>query len=281
MLRGWLFLSVLLFGLVAGQMAVAQDAPDVRIASFNIQNLGPKKAKNATIMRYLAAIIRHFDIVAVQEVSDVSERVPGLLLAEVNATGKAYGMLLSPRSGRQPDDRASQEQYAFYFDTARIEPLGDAGLFDDSAADLFQREPYTARFALKGSTLTFAVTQIHTRPESAVTEIDALFQVHGDVARRYPGEANQIILGDFNAGCSYASADDLRGLRLRGAQFRWIVPDDADTTVSPGTHCAYDRIVVTRELASRFGQWGVARWFDDKRISDHWPVWVSLKPGLP
>jgi endonuclease/exonuclease/phosphatase family metal-dependent hydrolase len=255
----------------------ARSADEVRIATFNIQNFGPKKASTDSTLKYLAEVVRQFDIVAVQEISDVKNRVPDIFLEEINRSDRRYAMLVSERSGRQPNDRTSQEQYAFYYDTSRIEALGQGTLYDDSQMDLFQREPFTARFGVAATSLTFTVTQIHTRPESAVDEIDALFEVYEDVEARHKPEVNHIVLGDFNAGCSYAKPAQLAQMKIRSAAFYWVVPDDADTTVSPNTSCAYDRIVITKALQERFSQWGIANWFTDNKISDHWPVWASFQ----
>lgn len=262
------------FVLLANEAAWAEG--QIKVATFNIQNFGPTKAANTPILRYLATVIRKFDIVAVQEVSDIREQAPAILLDEVNASGRHYELLLSERSGHQPDDRSSQEQYAFYFDADRVDALDEGALFDDSQDDLFQREPFTAHFKSKSGALTFTITQVHTRPESAVEEIEALFVVYEDLLSRYPGEKDHILLGDFNGSCTYARPEQLRQMEIRSADFRWVVPDTADTTVSPSTKCAYDRIVLTKALKPRFGRWGVADWFTDKRISDHWPVWLSL-----
>ncbi len=97
------------------------------------------------------------------------------------------------------------------------------------------------------------------------------------MAARYKPEANHIVLGDFNASCSYAKSAQLAQMKIRSAAFFWVVPDDADTTVSPNTSCAYDRIVITKALKERFSQWGIANWFTDNKISDHWPVWASFQ----
>lgn len=272
-------LIVALLLVVSAGPASSQQTTELRIATFNIRDFGPTKAARPATLKYLAEVVRRFDIVAVQEISDVRGTVPRIFLEAINATGRRYEVLLSERTGKQPDDRSSQEQYAFYFDANRVVALDGGALFDDDRNDKFQREPFTARFGLKGSSLTLAITQVHTRPESAVEEIDALFEVHEDVGRRYPGERNQLIVGDYNASCTYASPQELRSLRIRSSSFRWIVPDTADTTVSPTTRCAYDRIVASGPLRSQFSRWGIGNWFTDAAISDHWPVWASLRAG--
>lgn len=50
-----------------------------------------------------------------------------------------------------------------------------------------------------------------------------------------------MLMGDFNAGCSYVTSSQWSSIRLRTSPaFQWLIPDTADTTVT-STHCAYDR----------------------------------------
>ena len=57
------------FGLVA--ISAMGAKPVLRIATFNIQNFGQSKLPTTAITDTLRTIVRMFDIVAVQEVSDV------------------------------------------------------------------------------------------------------------------------------------------------------------------------------------------------------------------
>lgn len=278
-MRRSLFGFLALFAVLV--FAGAAAAEKVKIATFNIQVFGQTKIRKVAVRDYLAKVVRRFDIVAIQEIKDVSQQTPDIFLTTLNVTGRHYALLLSERTGRQADDQSSQEQYAFYYDADRIEALDQGALFDDSAQDLFQREPYTARFAVKGTPFTFTLTAIHTRPESAVAEIGALYTVYEDVVRRYPHEYHHMILGDFNASCSYASPAELDALQIRGREFHWIVPDRADTNVNPDHACAYDRLVANSALFSHFRIWGIANWFTDKAISDHWPVWATFDTAHP
>ncbi|SMF82103.1 deoxyribonuclease-1 [Tistlia consotensis] len=280
-LRGLLPAVLTLALALAAAQAPARAADSLRIASFNIENLGPAKRDRPQVLAYLAQVIRKFDVVAVQEVSDVSGKAPAALLSAINAGGGHYRMLLSERTGRQADDKASQEQYAFYLDDDRVEVVDAGAHFDDSADDLFQREPFTAVLALKGTDLRLAVTTIHTAPTRAVAEIGALAVVYRAVLARYPGVASHLILGDFNAGCTYATPAKLDALEIRRPPFHWIVPDAADTNLNPNKACAYDRIVADSALFPRFERWGIADWFTDDGISDHWPVWVEFAAGAP
>ena len=248
----------------------------IRIASFNIKDFGQTKAGKADVMRALAGIVRKYDIVAVQEIKDKKGEVPGLFLQAINDGEYAYDVLVSERTGKQEDDRHAQEQYAFYYRTCALTVLNEGILYDDSQSDHFQREPFVARFGSRSGNFTFAMINIHTRPKSAVAEIGALDEVVEWARQRYADEDDFIVLGDFNAGCRYASEGELQALALSGPGYVWIVPHDADTNLAK-SKCAYDRIVMDADGTDDYaGKWGVDRAFDDRRVSDHWPVWAEF-----
>lgn len=263
-----------------GTVVTGTTIGTMRIATFNIQNLGPTKAGKLEIMDQLAAIIRTYDVVAVQEVTDISGGAPQMLLDRINATDPPYVMSLSPRTGVQPDDKTYQEQYAFYFNSSTIAALDEGWLVDDAAQDAFQREPFVQRFHATAGNFTFVLVTVHTQPDAAVSETGALEDVVQVALTTYPGEDDVVVLGDFNVSCSYASPAELDALDLRSSFYTWIVPDDADTTLSDRTHCAYDRIVITQgALEDYTSQWGVHQAFTDKAVSDHWPVWAEFFVG--
>jgi endonuclease/exonuclease/phosphatase family metal-dependent hydrolase len=248
----------------------------IKIASFNIQNFGKTKAGKPEVMQLLAEIIRKYDVIAIQEVSDKTESAPRKLLEVVNSNGSTYKLLLSERTGQQHDDRTSQEQYAYYYNSKTVKQIDQARLFDDNAADLFQREPYLARFKVLNGNFSFVLVNIHTRPEQAVEEICALEGVIDWARTIYPNEDDFIALGDFNGGCSYASSAKLDQCNFRNDNFIWVIPDEADTNLAV-KQCAYDRMVGTTGMKSDYpGQWGIDNSFSDKGISDHWPIWVFV-----
>jgi len=85
---------------------------------------------------------------------------------------------------------------------------------------------------------------IHTDPDTAVEEMEALVTVHRAVERLWNTD-DILIMGDLNADCRYASQKRLERLTLRtDARFTWYIDDDVDTTTT-NSHCSYDRCVAT------------------------------------
>ncbi|XP_029470553.1 deoxyribonuclease-1-like [Rhinatrema bivittatum] len=154
----------------------------------------------------------------------------------------------------------------------------------------------------------FVLVCQHTSPKEAAKEINRLFQVIQEVKERWTTE-NIMLLGDLNAGCGYMTSDDWKRIHLRSSNhFHWLIDDKDDTTVSPKTHCPYDRsgslhksrgpglgkqlkriwIVIHGDEFFQAVVLGSARPFDFRRklglseeealaISDHYPVEVDLQ----
>ena len=261
-----------------------------RVASFNIRIFGDTKMSNGTVVAELVDIFQRYDMVAVQEIKDIDQEVPYLFLDELNNFNNLsntsnlteWELVLSQRSGMQEDDQNSQEQYAFYYRPTVFSPIDNGTLYDDSSNDSFQREPFLAKFVLldtygntTGTDIVFV--NIHTKPTLAVEEMSALHDVISWAKTNYSVDDDFVILGDFNADCSYASYNELVELPISSENYTWLIPDDADTTVGD-SRCAYDRIVSTSQLDGRLtGIWGVDEAISGPAVSDHKPIWFDIK----
>ena len=168
----------------------ATDAPadgTIRIASYNIQVFGTSKMGKPHVMDILAKVVRRFDIVAIQEIRSVDQTILPRFVDLINAEGAKYDYVIGPRLGRT----SSKEQYAFVYDTNRIE-LDQGSVYTvNDPQDLLHREPLVARFRVRGpppeKAFTFQLADIHTDPDETDTELDALADVFvGRPASRQP-----------------------------------------------------------------------------------------------
>ncbi len=262
--------------------ATAEAAPqrtNLRIATFNIQDLGKTKLSKPAIVSELVTLIRKYDVVAVQEIDDSTLTTPAAFLTHVNGTaGPKYAMVVSPQSGTTATS-SQNEQYAFFFNGEKVEALDGGGLYPDPE-DKFVREPFAVQLKPKGSKESFVMLTIHTEATKAgaAREIAALATAADWAAQKYTGELGVIVLGDFNAGVTYLTVPQVAAIRTANLPYRWIVPDDADTTNSSERDQAHDRMVVIGSaLDGRYtGSWGVDRTVSSKEVSDHLPVWADF-----
>ena len=255
------------------------DAHDLRttvtLATFNIQVFGKAKRSKPEVMEVLADIGDEFDIMAVQEVRDASGDTPGVYLDAMNAQGdEIHEMVVGPRLGRS----RSKEQYVFYYDTNVVDIVGEPWTYPDPD-DVFEREPLLARFRV--GDFDFVLVNIHVKPDDALAEIDALDEVHQWAIAQY-GDTDVVILGDFNADCSYFNERTQRDV----LNMNWITPFQLDTTVK-STDCTYDHFVISDALVGKVSRpdryrFDTAYGLDQKaapKVSDHYPVFAVVGTG--
>lgn len=269
-------------------LASLQAALSLKLAAFNIRSFGETKISNATLSKNIVQILSRYDIAVIQEVRDSHLTAVGKLLDKLNEkTPNTYQYVVSEPLGRS----TYKERYLFVFRPDQVSVL-DSYLYDDGCEpcgnDTFSREPAIVKFSSPHTLVKeFAIAPLHAAPEDAVSEIDALYDVYVDIRARW-GLKDVLLMGDFNAGCSYVSSSDWASIRLRtDPAFLWLIPDSADTTATT-THCPYDRIVVAGTELQAAVVPGSAGPFDFQAayglsqnlalaISDHYPVEVTLK----
>ena len=253
----------------------------IKIATFNIQIFGKTKRKKDDVMKILVKIVRNFDIVAVQEFRDKQEETLPFFVKKINeAPGDKYDFVGSKRLGRS----SSKEKYAFIFNTKTVKYKDISFVYDDSS-DVFEREPFVGYF--NSGSFDYALINIHTKPDDATNEINALVDVIEDAETKISGEKDFIVLGDFNADCTYFK-EEADASPLEASKYYWVIEDSADTTVK-STVCTYDRMVFIKSstISDYAGKWEVFR-FDQKynlsqeqavKVSDHYPVWAEFFTG--
>ncbi len=263
-------------------MEGADEEGTVRVGAFNIQVFGVTKAAKLEVMDVLAGIIRSYDIVAVQEIRDRSGTALPALIEEVNADGTEYAYIVSERLGRT----TSREQYAYIYNNETIELLdGGHTCPEPDGTDPFHREPYITSFRVRDGTFDATLITVHTDPDEATEEINALHDVVRYAQAAYPGERDFIVLGDLNADGSYFDEDSFS--TMSGGDYVWLISNSVDTTTK-ATDYTYDRIIITSPAVSDFtGDAGVYRYdiiyglngSGTTAVSDHYPVYAEFWTG--
>uniref|UniRef100_A0AAR2JFZ9 Endonuclease/exonuclease/phosphatase domain-containing protein n=1 Tax=Pygocentrus nattereri TaxID=42514 RepID=A0AAR2JFZ9_PYGNA len=211
------------------------------IGAFNVQTFGNKKASNATLLDIISTVVRRYDIVLIQEVRDSDLSATTRLMQRVNrgSSPYTYGHIVSEPLGRT----TYKERYLFIYRHETVSVVKNF-TYDDGCepcgTDTFMREPTVSVSVFLPAVQNFVLIPQHTSPDFAVKEVDALHDVV--VYTRQLWSTNDILLlGDFNAGCSYINAKDWPSIRLFSDQsYHWLIPNTADTTVRHTT-CPYDR----------------------------------------
>ncbi|XP_070086659.1 deoxyribonuclease-1 isoform X1 [Equus caballus] len=276
-----------LTGALLALAGLLQVALSLRIAAFNIRTFGETKMSNDTLSNYIVRILNRYDIALIQEVRDSHLTAVGKLLDRLNQDDpNTYHFVVSEPLGRNN----YKERYLFVFRPDQVSLL-DSYQYNDGCEpcgnDTFSQEPAIVKFSSPFTQVKeFAIVPLHAAPSDALAEIDSLYDVYLDVQQKWDME-DIMLMGDFNAGCSYVTSSQWPSIRLRrNPAFWWLIPDTADTTVK-STHCAYDRIVVAGTLLQEAVVPDSAVPFDfqaayglndqtAEAISDHYPVEVTL-----
>jgi len=261
------------------QALPARTPQTILIASFNIQTFGKKKMEDAWILERIVAVIRQFDVVAIQEVRAQDQTTIPRLVQTINSQGARYDYLIGPRLGRS----VSKEQYAYIYDTSTVVSSTDAMYTIEDNADLLHREPLVARFVTRVPPnvrpFTFSLVNIHTDPDEVKLELPVMHTVLKGIREfEYMSarEDDVILMGDLNA-----SPQQFGTLRQIPGIY-WTVDGEPTNTIRKSTwdNILFDR-GLTNEFTGRSGVLDLCEMFNIKtdealRISDHLPIWAEF-----
>lgn len=169
------------------------DSTSISIISWNIQHLG--RSKSEEVIYEIAKILRHYDIVAIQEVvakDPAGAQAVARIADELNRMGFQWDYQVSDPT-KSPSVYIS-ERYAFLWKPSRVQMIQRAKL-DTELEDLCFREPFVAKFKQKGRNDFFYVMNYHSRKYNDKPEEEIIHFID------YPSrlETNNIIVtGDFN-----------------------------------------------------------------------------------
>ena len=251
----------------------------ILVVSFNIQTFGKKKMEDPWVLERIVAVIRQFDVVAIQEVRAEDQTTIPRFVQAINAQGAKYDYLIGPRLGRS----VSKEQYAYIYDTASVVSSTDAMYTIEDKANLLHRPPLVARFVTRVPPnvrpFTFTLVDIHTDPDEVKTELPVMHTVLKGIREfEYVSarEDDVILMGDLNAGPQqFGTLAQIPGIY-------WIIDGEPTNTIRKST---WDNMIFDRGLTNEFtGRSGVLdlcdmfriKTDDALRISDHLPIWAEF-----
>lgn len=260
------------------------DPVIVSVGAFNAQVFGLSKMATAGVPEAIVATMGRYDLVLLQEIRDASGASLLDLEARLDGTGVAWSVVASNRLGRT----RSKEQYAYIFREDRLKLLQSYHYEDglEPSMDQFEREPFVARFATLDEAYTFVTIPLHAAPDDAPIELSFLGDVEADALDAW-GDPNILMLGDFNASCTYLTPSEMASLPTRAdPTYAWWIEDTVDTTTT-STFCAYDRLVTHGDLTTRVVEGSASPFLFDRalglgvdltrRVSDHYPVELLLE----
>ena len=248
----------------------------ILVGSFNIQTFGRAKMSRPDVVEILVDIARRFDILAIQELRDISEETIPEFLALINADGSRFRAVVSPRISYQESRYA--EQLVYLYDADQIEVISQPYVAFDPYDDMY-RPPFVTHFRClsypREDAFSFVLMNIHVAPLRTATEFKAMETIVSLIRDEHPGEDDFILIGDMNEEPG------------RFNQYRWFqnqfaaIPSQWKTNTRLTKN--YDNIIFDfRQTAEFTGQSGVLNIMDEYGlsleqallVSDHLPVWA-------
>lgn len=259
-----------------------------KICSYKVQDFNISKLSDPRILHLLTRILSNCDVCLLQEVRDPDGKAMQELISSLNRYDSfTYDFVASKDLGQTE----KKEQYVFVYrkQTAKLVNEFQYPDTEKGNEDAFSREPFIVHFnASKTKIGEFVLIPLRAEPENALKELDSLYDVYTEIKKKWNVE-NIMLLGDFHADCGYVTKINRQDNRLFSSlDLFWLIKDDADTTVTDMTDCAYDRFVVHGEKFLRAIQPFSAQVVNLKKkfrisvnevlkISDHYPIQVELK----
>lgn len=253
----------------------SSDIPTVRIASFNMQAFGESKLKKAAVIETICRMIRQFDVVALQHIQSRQQNILPELIDKINQSDRRYDYCIGPRVGGD----SNQQQFAFVFDTDRLETDRQQLYTVEDPQALIEFEPLVGWFRSKqvppNLAFTFSLVNVRIDAINSEKEVKLLPDLVRSVRQDGRAEDDVILLGDF------ANSDrELGVLQNMGMLFAL---EGTPTTVTGES--MLDNIIFASRATDEFtGKAGVIDFLRQLnlsidqafQISAHMPVWAEF-----
>lgn len=271
---GWVSDRLLrLRALLNGQITSKRRPNSLIVGSWNIRHFdGGRKRLNESF-HYIAEIIDHFDICAIQEVKDIEsmERLMRLL-------GPNWDFFINDSSG---GGRGNYERMAFAYNKNRVffrNLIGELVLPKGALPgdEQIGRTPFFASFQAGWFRFTLCSTHIVFEEEAGRPLREDEIRVIGKELKKRAKDTDEvhIFLGDMNI----ENLDDAGMQALRENKF--LVPDMGPTSLTGTKH--YDQIAFTGPAdVSRMLEHGTVKWqeavFTDNEVFDYEQIAMDIR----
>ncbi|CAF1441078.1 unnamed protein product [Adineta steineri] len=259
----------------------------IKIGSFNLRRYSLAKATlTSSVNLHISKILKRYDLVFLQEIIDASNdnRVINHLLNHLHKQSKSikYEAIISSPLGLT--SYKERLVYLYRKKSSHIQILSSY-VYNGSVSKMFERPPFILHIKLSSFGQIIFIG-VHLKPDNVYNEFRFLRTVIDEFKEQ---SSSIILLGDFNADCSYLNNAKKKEIRTSYFnEFQWLIDDRTETNLLQS--CSYDRILVS----SGINHWKKVNWkaktngtfeFDKKfkltkqlalQISDHYPIEVDI-----
>jgi hypothetical protein len=176
----------------------------VRIGSWALAGLDRNKLAKPRVMDKICRIIRQFELIALQQITSPERDLLPRLINQINATGRSYDYILGPTVGPHGADIGRLgEQYAFVFDTERIETDRAQTYTVADPGKQISYDPLVGWFRIRGvpadRAWTFTLVNFRVDSTRPVREITLVAKLMDSVAKDGRLEDDLLLAGMLHA----------------------------------------------------------------------------------
>jgi len=247
----------------------------IQIATFNAGPMDDATFASDTTIGLLAATIRNFDLVALQ---DIRVHDPGkldLITSRLKKMGRHYEYVISP--GQTPQLGSFN---AFLFDRASLEIDRDQVFLLIDPSRRLDARPLSALFRVRGpakdQAFTFVAVNVYISPHEREAELDLVPDILETVRKNHPEEDDVILMASLQT-----SPDDLKILeQMTGITYAVSGISNMVLSNYLADNLLFDRRA-TIEYVGESGVYDLVRRLQLKEgnaaeVARHLPVWAKF-----
>lgn len=255
--------------------SIMDSVSAIRIASFNANSLGAAQMAKSPVVETLVAILRQFDVVALQGIQSERDDILPILVERLNQAGRRFDYLIGPRVGVA----GQTQQFAFLFDTTKLETDRYQLYTIDDPENLMTFDPLVGWFRCKESkaddAFTFSLINLRVNRSASNNESALVPNLFHAVAGDGRNEDDLILAGDF--GCNPTQIPKLNSDAIRLA----IRDVPTEVTGQSMQDCILFPTQGTTEFSGRSGVFDFLRKYNlsleqAMELSSHMPVWAEF-----
>lgn len=262
-------------------VGTAANPRNLVVGTWALNGFGPEQLDDETVMPIFASVIRHFDVIALQQVRVSQRDFLERLVARLNRDGRQYETLSTHDLNAWRIDGAP-EHLVFLYDTRRV--VADRSqLYRIADPERNLSEPplvawFRAAQPDPQRAWTFSLVNVRIDLQRARQEIQHLGRLAAAVAADGRGEDDVVLAGLFQADHAYLTA-------TLGERKFWVANQARSTDVD-GRHQTSNLIIDRRHTTESLMRSGVIDFLrmhnlsieHAKRVSPNLPVFAEFSP---
>ena len=255
----------------------------IRVGSWALAGFDRNKLAKPHVMDKFSRVVRQFDVIALQQITSPERDLLPRMIAHVNQTGRHYDFLLGPMVGPHGADIGRLgEQYAFIFDTDRIEiDRGQTYTVADPGKQV-SYDPLVGWFRVRDvptdRAWTFTLVNFRVDSSQPYREVGLVSKLMDSVAKDGRNEDDLLLVGMLHA-------DDRQLLTYLGAENTHAAVRSTPTDIF-GRYQLSNIMAPNKTATEYLGRGGVVdfpRAFNMKEaeaeeLTPHLPVYAEFTP---